>query len=67
MEDNIEQANNGLRIDPYELDQEKEKWKKRATYVIVIIIRILVAGVKFLLGMLKAVGKEMLRIFKLIP
>jgi len=57
----------GIYLDPYQMDEEKQKWQRRITYVIVVLVRLAVAGIKFLLNMVKAVGVETLRAFKLLP
>ena len=57
----------GVYLDPYQMDEEKQKWQRRITYVIVVLVRLAVAGIKFLLNMVKAVGVETLRAFKLLP
>lgn len=61
------ESDSGIYIDPYQMDDEKQMWKRRLTYVIVILVRLAVAGIKFLLNMVKAVGVETLRAFKLLP
>jgi|688.fasta_scaffold00232_4 hypothetical protein len=57
----------GIYLDPYQMGEEKQKWQRRITYVIVVLVRLAVAGIKFLLNMVKAVGVETLRAFKLLP
>lgn len=54
-------------VDPFAADEERLKWQKRITFVVVVIIRLIIKGLVFVLKMLKAVGTELMRTFKLIP
>ncbi len=57
----------GRIMDPFQAEQEREKWMKKLTYFIVIILRFFVWVCKLILSISWEVVKNVLRTFKILP
>ena len=61
------ESNSGFIIDPYEADQEKEKWKKKLTFGLVLVLRGFFHIALILVKVSLEVIKNVLKTFKILP